>query len=270
VTPPSKRQPSLIWLVHALMIAVGIAWIGGNTWFAAFQVEANMTINIAFITVGGMAAITLLALAVLYKIGTRAGNGWLLAGLGLTVWAAGDLVYILLEIVGNPPYPSVADILYLVAYLPIATGLVMLAVLFKQHLGRKDGFAAVALLSVAACVVVAFVMIPAINQLRIDGDVAGQVMGFLYPAFDIVLLACVITVAAKIRRGEISRAWFHILAGFSLMGVGDVLYWVAYTNQTFVLFNFHDFLYLCTYLLLIAGGLRIRQIVSVSSQQRAS
>jgi hypothetical protein len=269
VTPPSKRPQLLTWLIHVLMIAACIVWIGGNTWFAGFQSETTIGLDITFVVVAGAAAITMLTLVVLYKMGTRAGNGWLLTGIGLAAWSAAELVYGLLETFGNPPYPSVADALYLLGYFPIAAGLVMLAVLFKKRLGRKDRLLILVLLSLAVCIVVAFVMIPAINQLKIDGDVAGQVMGFLYPALDIILIACVTVVAAKIRRGEINRAWFHILVGFLLMGVADVFYWISYTNQTFTLFNFHDLLYLYAYLLLVVGGWRIRLGVLISTSGAA-
>ncbi len=251
------------------MIAASIVWIGGNTWFAGFQSEITMSLDIVFIVISGAAAITILALAVLYKMGTRAGKGWLLTGIGLAIWSMGELAYGLLEIAGNAPYPSVADVIYLIAYFPITAGLVMLAVLFKQRLGRMERVAIMVLLSLAVCIVVVFVMVPAINQLKIDGDVAGQVMGFLYPSLDIILIACVIIVAAKIRRGKISRAWLHILVGFALMGVADAFYWVAYTNHTFVSFSFQDLLYFYAYLLLVAGGLRIRLDVLVSSSDIA-
>ncbi len=59
----SKRPHSLIWLVHVLMIAASIVWIGGNTWFAGFQSEITMSLDIVFIVISGAAAITILALA---------------------------------------------------------------------------------------------------------------------------------------------------------------------------------------------------------------
>src|SRR3954447_5992303 len=42
---------------------------------------------------------------------------WLLMGISLITWSAGDLLWtVWLDGVSNPPYPSIADALYLVMY----------------------------------------------------------------------------------------------------------------------------------------------------------
>ena len=57
----------------------------------------------------------------------RERGAWALIGLGLLLWSGGDLVWTLwLGNLENPPYPSVADGLYLGSYVAIYAGLLVL------------------------------------------------------------------------------------------------------------------------------------------------
>ena len=57
----------------------------------------------------------------------RERGAWALIGLGLLLWSGGDLVWTLwLTDLENPPYPSVADGLYLGSYIAIYAGLLLL------------------------------------------------------------------------------------------------------------------------------------------------
>jgi hypothetical protein len=54
-------------------------------------------------------------------------GAWALIGLGLLLWSGGDLVWTLwLGDLENPPYPSIADGLYLGSYVAIYAGLLVL------------------------------------------------------------------------------------------------------------------------------------------------
>src|ERR1035437_9878522 len=54
-------------------------------------------------------------------------TAWLLITVGLVAWTGGDLVWTLwLENVAHPPYPSIADALYLATYPAFYVGLLLL------------------------------------------------------------------------------------------------------------------------------------------------
>ena len=79
---------------------------------------------------------------------------WLVMGAGLTAWAAGEITWtVLVADDPNPPYPSVADVLYLAFYPASYTSLLLLA------RSRTDSFrsslwldGAIAALTVAALI----------------------------------------------------------------------------------------------------------------------
>jgi len=57
----------------------------------------------------------------------RERGAWALIGLGLLLWAAGDLVWTLwLNNLDEPPYPNLADALYLGSYASIYPGILLL------------------------------------------------------------------------------------------------------------------------------------------------
>jgi len=61
---------------------------------------------------------------------------WALITVGLLTWSAGDLVWtIWLDNVSNPPYPSIADPLYLAMYPAIYVAIVLLLRAQFRHVG---------------------------------------------------------------------------------------------------------------------------------------
>ncbi|MEA2449769.1 MAG: hypothetical protein QOG63_1701 [Thermoleophilaceae bacterium] len=148
---------------------------------------------------------------------------WALIGIALSMWAGAELINTLyLDHLAEPPYPSIADALWLGFYPPAYVALVLLV------RGRMRGQRRVSLwmdgllaaLTIAAVGEV-IVMQPVLEQ---SGGTALQVATDLaYPMGDLLLLSLIFGVFAMTgwRPG---RAWMLIAAGFVAAVVADTVY----------------------------------------------
>jgi diguanylate cyclase (GGDEF)-like protein len=148
--------------------------------------------------------------------------GWSLMALGLALWTAGDLCWTLwLDHVENPPFPSVADALYVGMYLAFYGGI---AALLRNRIRPFpawlviDGvLAGLTFASLTAGVV--FEPVRAATQ----GSTAVIATTLVYPVCDLLLLVLVLVTfaAAGWRPG---RSWTLLGAGLAVCALADSLY----------------------------------------------
>ncbi len=152
----------------------------------------------------------------------RARGPWILLAVGLTLYAAGNVVWgIWLNHLESPPFPSVSDALWLSLYPMSYLGLVGLA----RDRGRKvpagvwlDGI--VAGLGIAA-IGAALVFGPVLRSAT--GPAAAVVTNLAYPVVDLLLAALVMGVLA-LRGWRVDRLWALLGGGFLLLCVADCMY----------------------------------------------
>jgi diguanylate cyclase (GGDEF)-like protein len=148
-------------------------------------------------------------------------GAWLSLGVGLLLWALGQTYYSVVLYYASPaPFPSPADIGFLLFYPAAYVGLVLL---LRSRFAR-DSFAwmdgLIGALAIAA-VVAALVFPPVLEAL--GGSTLGVAVSLAYPCADIVLVG--IVAGALITSGwGGQRAWLAIAAAFTLFGISDVVY----------------------------------------------
>ena len=156
---------------------------------------------------------------------------WLLFGLGIASWAAGEIYFTLvLEDLAEPPYPSVSDLLYLAFYPASYLALVCLIRVRMKEFSLSlwvDGV--VAALTVAA--LGSTVLVQPVLEVT-GGNTATVVTDLAYPLADVLLLALVVGVFAMTgwRPG---RAWTFIGAGLTVTAVADGIFLYQATNGTY-------------------------------------
>jgi two-component system, cell cycle response regulator len=147
---------------------------------------------------------------------------WLVMGLGLLAWAAGEIAWMELYR-GNPEAasPSVADVLYLSFYPASYASLLLLA------RSRTDSFrsslwldGAIAALTVAA-LVATLVFQPIIDATH--GTTAEVAVHLAYPAGDLILLALVVVVFG-LNGWRPDPVWLLLGGGLALTALADGLY----------------------------------------------
>ncbi|MGH3036571.1 MAG: sensor histidine kinase [Gaiellaceae bacterium] len=117
---------------------------------------------------------------------------WLLVALGTALTAAGEITWEVYEALGRSPFPSVADVLYLVGYPVTGAGLVLLA----RGRGRSNAGAQAAVLDAAIVTVaaglVAWVFL--IEPYAADASLSfmERSLSAAYPLMDVLLLALLV------------------------------------------------------------------------------
>jgi two-component system, cell cycle response regulator len=140
-------------------------------------------------------------------------RAWAAIGLGVLLWSGGDLTWtVWLDNLDNPPYPSIADGLYLGNYVSIYVGILLL---LRQRVRpvRPSHWLDGAIGGLAAAALAAALVFPYLNGLT-DGDSIDIAFNLAYPACDILLLT-LIFVALGLNRWRLDASWV-------LLGLGQL------------------------------------------------
>ena len=159
-------------------------------------------------------------------------TSWALIGIGMLLWAAGSIYWsALLKQLEEPPYPSVADALYLGFYPACYVALMLLAGPRVRGISASvwmDGL--IAMLAVSA-VGTAFVVPSLVADT--SGGTAVVATNLAYPLGDLLLIALVAGGFA-LTSWRPGRAWALIGGGLVLFAVADSVYLYLVARGTFV------------------------------------
>jgi diguanylate cyclase (GGDEF)-like protein len=159
-------------------------------------------------------------------------TAWALMGTGMILWGGGSIFWsVFLKHLEAPPYPSIADALYLGFYPACYVALMLLAGPRVRGISRSvwlDGL--IAMLAVSA--VGAAFLIPAVVT-DTTGGTAVVATNLAYPLGDLLLIALVVGGFA-LTSWQPGRAWALIGGGLVLFAVADSLYLYLVAHGTFV------------------------------------
>ncbi|HEX7279112.1 MAG TPA: GGDEF domain-containing protein [Solirubrobacterales bacterium] len=160
----------------------------------------------------------------------REQNAWLLIGLAILAWGAAE-VYWTVAIEDNPsaPYPSPADVGYLLFYPLAYTGLAML-VRARAHemnwrLWMDGAIAALGTAALGAAFVFDFVADKA------TGTPIEVITTLAYPLGDIAMVSMVVGVVA-LTGWRPGRTWSLLLAGLAALVIADIAFTLQSTDGT--------------------------------------
>jgi hypothetical protein len=185
---------------------------------------------------------------------------WLRLSLGLTFLLLGQLVLAVYQLVLHVPipFPSAADILFVVAYPLLVAALVAFIRAYEEAgfpTGRPGERRAFGALTALACAMVAVPLLRPILAAPVSG--LEKALNVLYPTLDFVLLVpTVILLRLALRfRGSVGRIWLVLLLGFVFLCLGDVLFSYLQALGQAALDPLVDAMYILSYGLLAGGGL---------------
>jgi diguanylate cyclase (GGDEF)-like protein len=172
----------------------------------------------------------------------RERRAWNLIGVAILVWGAAE-VYWAVFIEGNPdaPYPSPADIGYLLFYPLAYTGLALL-VRARAHemnwrLWMDGAIAALGTAALGAAFVFDFV------AGKTEGTPLQVATTLAYPLGDIAMVAMVVGVVA-LTGWRPGRTWSLLLAGLSALVIADIAFTLQSTGEALPGGNWIDPIYL--------------------------
>jgi diguanylate cyclase (GGDEF)-like protein len=166
---------------------------------------------------------------------------WALIGAGLLAWTAGDFVWtIWLDNVANPPYPSLADGLYLSLYPATYFGL---SLLMRAHFRQSgagvwlDGL----IVGLTLAALGAAIVFPAVLSTT-EGDAASVGVNLAYPFADLMLLVFV-AVGFALSGWRPGRQWLLIGAAIAVTAIADMVYVYQVAKGSYVEGNILDTLW---------------------------
>jgi len=172
-------------------------------------------------------------IAVAASVGLKQGIGrqWLLLGLGVAMFAVGDVLWAAFELfLEIDPYPSIADIFYTAEYAFFLAAIVMAVISYSGLVKTRTAVligGATAILGVGA--IYALLLGPYIFPAgTAELGFWGLVVSTLYPVGDVVfMLAPALTLAivvAQLGAGRLARPWWAVVAGALVFAFADTFY----------------------------------------------
>lgn len=224
---------ALPWLVLGLALALYVGWAAAPA--SALYARA-LTPHRLLVLAAALKLVYLLAGAVWafrcrdrLEAGNPARPAWFLLSLGLLATFVGQLSLAPLQLVRNEtPFPSVADIYYLLSYPFLIAAFLALLNAYREA-GFPQGSSAerAAILSgvvVAGALVVVPILLPVAAG---GGPLLERILTVAYPVLDLVLLlplALLFRVALHLRGSHAGEVWALLLGGFVFLCAGDICF----------------------------------------------
>lgn len=185
--------------------------------------------NIAKIFSLFVAGLTLTFTTNAYTPGESAKRAWTFLAAGAWIWFFAQLIFAQYKIVLNVNvYPNLADLFFVLAYIPLFAGLIVLIFDFRSTglpMGGRTSYIVQALILLAIYAAMFFAWLKPL--LFNHDEVAVKFLNFGYPTFDF-LLVCVTSVLVRIswvlRGGSLAKAYIALGMSFFLTGVADLIF----------------------------------------------
>lgn len=176
---------------------------------------------------------------------------WILIALGQASFVVGDLLWFYFDAIGEEPFPSLADVLYLGGYPFIALGLFLM---IRRRLGGGDrgGLLDAAILTTGAAVLSwTFLMRPVIADTELD--LLSLSISLAYPIGDVILIG--VAMGLLTTDGARTASFGLLAASLGSLVVADMIYAFQSLEGTYVAGATLDNLYLVSYVLFGASAL---------------
>ena len=234
-----RFEPWLAYLAVGVVALVLHALVGRST----------LTQNVIYDVVGASAVVATLVAVRRYRPDRMA--PWIAMATGQALFVAGDLLWNYYTAVGEEPFPSLADALYLSGYPFIAAGLFLL---IRRRLagGDRSGLLDAAILTTAVAILSwTFVMQPQVIETDLDALALG--ISLAYPVGDVLLIG--VAMGLLTTPGARTPSFRLLAASLLLLLVADEIYAVQTLAGTYESGGSVDSLYIVAYLLFGASAL---------------
>ena len=175
---------------------------------------------------------------------------WILIAAGQALFVAGDLLWNLYEVIGQDPFPSMADVLYLAGYPFIALGLLQM-IRRRVADGDRGGLLDAAILTTAVAILSwTFLIQPQVAGSEMDQ--LALAISLLYPIADLVLIG--VAMGLLTTPGARTASFRLLGASLGLLLVADEIYALQNLAGSYVSGSWVDSLYLVAYMLFGAAA----------------
>ena len=193
--------------------------------------------------IGGTAVVVALVGVAVHRPERRV--PWYLMATGQALFVAGDVLWNYYEAIGESPFPSLADVLYLAGYPFIAIGLLLL---IRRRLGDGDrgGVLDAAILTTAVAILSwTFFIQPLVASSELDS--LSLAISLAYPINDLLLIG--VALGLLTTPGARTPSFRLLLLSLVALLVADQIYALQNLDGTYVAGGWLDTIYLIAYVL---------------------
>lgn len=178
---------------------------------------------------------------------------WMCFTVGMMFWFLGELSWAIYTFALSVeiPYPSIADIFWLIGYVPFFMALYIYGRLFASVLSKRT-IAFIATTVIISGVVVSIALI--VPVLGVEKDLATLTIDLAYPLLDITLLSTALVGLIIFQKGSLGKSWLLIFLGILFNVAGDMIF--SYTTAQGTYYNGHpsELFFIYGYLLLMLSS----------------
>lgn len=260
------------WLGAALLVGVGcyLAQLAPAT--------SETPLSTVLARFGGLGKLALQALASAFAFSNARAfppnspirRSWLGLGLGLGLVALGQALLAPSQLRGEgAPFPSIADLPFTMAYLPLFGALISFLFAFRSAGFPTASLTSEALLSAAVLVAGIALSFPVLSTaLHGTGTLLERALSIAYPLLDLGILVPAILIwraVAPFQGGQAARSWLALVVGISAWVGADTLY--AWPSEADWIGPVSNALYLVAYGFLALGALIQARLVREPAPQ---
>ena len=202
--------------------------------------------------------------------------GWLF--LGLAMWAIAEVLWLYFTIAyqQETPFPSPADLFWVVGTFPLFMAFILRFRSFKIDLNQQQMFT----LTIANVVFLIFIATFILPQIFVNADPARwleTVINLFYAITDLFMFGLSLGIMMNLQRGRLSTVWGLILWSNIIRSIADTFFAYVSWNQATLPQNVYNTLnylynipYLSSYLLIALGMLVYRLLIKEGLEEESS
>jgi len=243
-------------LTVQLLVAMGV---GGD--FVSTVIS-----DVGGVLIIGVSAIVIIRTAMRFGQGEPLRKQWLAIGMGVMLYALGDVVWTYIEVIqrAEVPYPGLPDLMYGALYLFLGYGIVSAALAYRGLVKMKTP---AVMSGVITVLMGAALYVVLIKDIIADPSVGllEKALDIYYPAADLVLLigpaVFIVLVVAQLGKGALAAPWRFVMAGTVILGVADTVYQWLEWQGLYAAGNVVDLGWMLGYVLIAVGASVMRDLI---------
>lgn len=243
----NQKIRSRNYTIFVLSLVAAIVIVAN--WFS--QDIAGIVVNVMYIPV----TITLFGFSIInfrkYGRVGKHGVAWLFFTIGTGAWFVAESLWMIFDLILHiDPFPSVADIFYILGYPMILIFSIYYLIPLKKAITKKMYLAGA---TIAIIVLVPTIYITVSENFESDFNYLDEIVSITYPVLDAAILIPSTIGVFLFFRGEVNFSWTMILLGIILMSVGDTAFYFIESAGEYYTGHPMEIAFFWAYLLLLFG-----------------
>lgn len=250
------------WLTPTSIIGFVALYVVMYIWQPGGARLLGVLTDALFVAFAVLASALALRASRIFESGVPARRVWLLFGIGLAMLTAATLLWAYdRNFLGQAaPYPSPADILWALGYIPVLVSLWLQYRALGVGISPRLKLTVLAVYSVMLAIIFVFLLWPILAE---PGQVpAIEILLSAYSLIGDVIMAFIATLSLLVLwKGVVGRPWQYIVVSILLVVIADLAFSYATWNKMYatgsnLLSGFVDAVYLSAFVVATAGGYR--------------